>query len=86
MYLSKIRIRNFRNFEDFTASFAGGLNVIVGENNIGKSNLLDAIRLSLGNRGGVIETGESCRTASRANMAYYGVVPGRGIEETSMRN
>ena len=48
MFLSNVRIRNFRNLRDFTVSFSAGLNVIVGENNIGKTNLLDAIRLALG--------------------------------------
>lgn len=48
MHLSKLRIRNFRNFAELTAHFSRGLNVIVGENNIGKTNLLDAIRAGLG--------------------------------------
>ncbi len=48
MYLSKIKVSNFRNFKQLEASFYEGLNVIVGENNIGKTNLLDAIRIALG--------------------------------------
>lgn len=48
VFLSQVRVRNFRNFKDTTASFTRGLNVIVGENNIGKTNLLDAIRAALG--------------------------------------
>lgn len=48
MYLKKLRITNFRNFELLEAYFSPGLNVIVGENNIGKTNLLDAIRAALG--------------------------------------
>ena len=51
MFLARIRIRNFRNFDDQVFTFSEGLNVIVGENNAGKSNLLDAIRLGLGNVG-----------------------------------
>lgn len=47
-FLARVRIRNFRNFQDLSASFTSGLNVIVGENNIGKTNLLDAIRAALG--------------------------------------
>ncbi len=48
MYLSNVSITNFRNFEDLAMDFAPGLNVIVGENNIGKTNLFDAIRIALG--------------------------------------
>lgn len=48
VHLSKLRIQNFRSFENLTAWFSPGLNVIVGENNIGKTNLLDAIRAALG--------------------------------------
>src|SRR5688500_12631566 len=48
MYLARVRVQNFRNFSYFEATFLPGLNVIVGENNVGKTNLLDAIRLGLG--------------------------------------
>lgn len=48
MHLSKVEIKNFRCFESFEISFTSGLNVIVGENNVGKTNLFDAIRLALG--------------------------------------
>lgn len=45
MYIKKIKIHNFRNFDDFTMEFHKGLNVIVGANNSGKTGLLYAIRL-----------------------------------------
>ncbi|HXH29246.1 MAG TPA: AAA family ATPase [Bacteriovoracaceae bacterium] len=48
MHLSKVEIKNFRNFLSFEINFTAGLNVIVGENNVGKTNLFDAIRLALG--------------------------------------
>jgi putative ATP-dependent endonuclease of OLD family len=48
MYLSKVHIKGFRNFSDFEVEFREGLNVLVGENNIGKTNLFDAIRIALG--------------------------------------
>lgn len=47
MYLATIHIKNFRNLRDFTLPLRPGLNVILGENNIGKTNLLDALRLAL---------------------------------------
>lgn len=47
MHLSKITVKNFRNLKDFQITLRPGLNVLLGENNIGKTNLLDAIRLAL---------------------------------------
>lgn len=45
MYLDSIRVKNYRNFSDFTCSFNEGLNVFVGSNNSGKTGLLKAISL-----------------------------------------
>lgn len=44
MYLSRITIRNFRNFSDLDVALGGNI-VIVGENRVGKSNLLFGLRL-----------------------------------------
>ena len=45
MFLKKINIKNYRNFNDFSMSFQEGLNVILGPNNAGKTGLLHAIQL-----------------------------------------
>jgi len=45
MYISKIHIQNYRNYNDFTIEFHKGLNVIIGSNNSGKTGLLYAINL-----------------------------------------
>ena len=47
MNIKSIAIKNFRNFDDFTIDFSEGFQTIIGENNIGKSNLYWAIRLVL---------------------------------------
>lgn len=47
MYLSRVIIRNFRLFNSFDLSLCRALNVIVGENNSGKTALIDAIRYVL---------------------------------------
>lgn len=44
MYISKVKIRNYRNYEDFSIELKPFV-TIIGENNIGKSNLLNAIYL-----------------------------------------
>lgn len=47
MWLRELKIRNFRKIEDLTISFPRGLCVIVGENNAGKTAIIDALRLML---------------------------------------
>ena len=48
MFLKKISISGYKNFnENFDISFSSGLNVLVGENGVGKSSIIDAIRLLL---------------------------------------
>ena len=49
MYVRKITLRNFRNHEKTTFEFEPGLNVINGENGVGKTSLVEAIYyLSIG--------------------------------------
>ena len=45
MHLSQLQLTNFRSFAEEQISFDRSLTVLVGENNGGKSNLIDAIRL-----------------------------------------
>ncbi|KFF16523.1 ATP-dependent nuclease [Flavobacterium hydatis] len=47
MYIARIKISNFRNFTDQTVLFNEGVNVIIGHNNAGKTNLLKALSLVL---------------------------------------
>lgn len=47
MYISKIHIKGYRNFKDKEVFFRDGINVIIGPNNAGKSNLLRALDLVL---------------------------------------
>ena len=47
MYLSRIEIRNFRGIPSIGLECHEGLNVIIGENNTGKTAILDALRLCL---------------------------------------
>lgn len=48
MYLSSLQITNFRCFNDSTIDFNRGLTILVGENDSGKSAIIDAIRIVLG--------------------------------------
>ena len=48
MYISEINISGFRNFKEAKIPFHEGVNVIIGPNNTGKSNMLRAMALALG--------------------------------------
>jgi putative ATP-dependent endonuclease of OLD family len=48
MYLGKIQIENFRQFESVDLLFQSGLNLLVGENDSGKSSIIDAIKFVTG--------------------------------------
>lgn len=45
MYISKLRIENFRCFRDSTIEFNEGLNVLIGSNNAGKTTVIKALEL-----------------------------------------
>ena len=48
MYLKRLGIKNFRVFDEdgVTLAFNQGVNAIIGENNSGKSSVIDAIRIA----------------------------------------
>lgn len=48
MYLGKINIQNFRRFKSLELEFQSGLNLLIGENDSGKSSIIDAIKLVTG--------------------------------------
>ncbi|MDD2489399.1 MAG: DNA replication/repair protein RecF [Bacteroidales bacterium] len=43
MYLNKLKLSNFKNITETELSFCKNINCLVGENGVGKTNLLDAI-------------------------------------------
>lgn len=45
MYISNIEIKNYKNFKSTIIEFNEGINVVIGHNNAGKSNLLRAMAL-----------------------------------------
>lgn len=48
VYLATVEITSFRSIKSLVVEFQPGLNVLVGRNNVGKTNLLCAIRHALG--------------------------------------
>lgn len=47
MYIKNITIKGFRNFGENVVVFHEGINVLIGHNNAGKSNLLRAMQFVL---------------------------------------
>lgn len=45
MYISRLSIRNYRNFRNVSLNFKKGVNTIIGENGSGKTNLFKAMRI-----------------------------------------
>ena len=45
MHISNLKVRNFRAIENLELSFNKGLNVLIGENNSGKTAIIDLLRL-----------------------------------------
>jgi len=51
MFISKVTFKNFRNFKESEIYFNDGVNVIIGHNNAGKTNILKALSLIFDSKG-----------------------------------
>lgn len=47
MFIRKVKIHNFKRYKDFEITLEEGLNIVVGDNEVGKSTILEAINLAL---------------------------------------
>ena len=47
MFIRKVKIHNFKCYRDFEITLEEGLNIVVGDNEAGKSTILEAINLAL---------------------------------------
>ena len=63
MVISEIHAEGFRNLKDLRAEFDGGVNVIIGPNGQGKTNLLEALYY--------MTTGRSFRARSEAELINF---------------
>ncbi|MCT4642657.1 MAG: AAA family ATPase [Bacteriovoracaceae bacterium] len=68
MYITKLVIRNFRNFKNSSFVFKKGINTLIGENGSGKTNVFQAMRLLLDdtipNRNRKLSVGDFSRAIS----------------------
>ncbi len=64
MNLQSIELHNFRNYRDLLLTFEPGVNLLIGDNAQGKTNLLEAI--------GYLGSGKSFRTQKNSELVYLG--------------
>lgn len=64
MRLDRLRLENFRNYTDSVCAFDPGVNLILGENAQGKTNLLEAIHY--------LAMGKAFRTRKEAELIRFG--------------
>ena len=64
MNLQQLSLRDFRNYEEVTVEFDSGVNLIVGDNAQGKTNLLEAISY--------LGSGKSFRALRTSEMVRFG--------------
>ena len=61
--VAKLELKNFRNFKKKSLEFSKGITVIVGDNAVGKTNILEAISL--------LSTGKSFKAKIEGEMLQY---------------
>ena len=64
MYCKRVEVKNFRNIKEARVEFSEGVNVLVGENAQGKTNLLEGIFL--------LSVGKSFRATNSNEMISFG--------------
>ena len=64
MYCKKVELKNFRNIESCSVDFCDGINILIGENAQGKTNLLEAIFYA--------SVGRSFRASASNEMINFG--------------
>ena len=64
MRLLRLSLTGFRNYESFSCDFAPGVNLILGQNAQGKTNLLEAV--------GYLSAGFAFRTRKEAELIRFG--------------
>ena len=64
MKLSELQLRSFRNYQELSLDFDPGVNLIIGDNAQGKTNLLEAIAF--------LGSGRSFRAQKTREMVLFG--------------
>jgi DNA replication and repair protein RecF len=73
--ITRVQLRDFRNYPRAELALGEGLNVVYGPNGAGKTNLLEAVYFSL--------TGRSCRTSNEREVVRSGEKVTRVVAEVA---
>ena len=74
MYIKSIELKDFRNYENLSLNFDPRVNLILGKNAQGKTNLLEAVYLT--------SIGKSFRTNRLSELIRFGQDYGKVFVET----
>ena len=64
MFIERLKLKNYRNYKEEVFDFSDGLNVIIGKNAQGKTNVLEAIFFSV--------IGKSFKTNKEKELIKWG--------------
>lgn len=78
MILSSISLQNFRSYSNSSFTFSSGINIIIGPNTSGKTNIIEAVYL--------LSTGKSFRAYKDLEMIRLGEEMGRVFGEGEIIN
>lgn len=78
MNLNELKLRSFRNYQEIAAQFDPGVNLIVGDNAQGKTNLLEAISY--------LGSGKSFRAQKTSEWCGFRKISGRSTVLYSLRS
>ncbi len=78
MRVIRLRLRDFRTYEDASVELGAGLTVVHGRNGAGKTNLLEALYFGC--------TGRSCRTSNEREVLRFGASAARVEVEAEGRD
>ena len=70
MYIQNIKLKNYRNYEDFNLDFGKKATVLIGKNGMGKTNMITALKQSLSSATiwwGSVPVGKACTDSSNAS-------------------
>ena len=88
MYLRRLKLKNYRLFQDVDISFQHGMNVLIGKNSTGKSTVLEAINFLLSSNNGNVPVEEiipyDMRNQNNVQALIEGYFEMSDIEKDSM--
>jgi DNA replication and repair protein RecF len=74
MYLNNIKLKNFRNYENFEIDLSPGINIIIGNNAQGKTNLAESIYFLITTKSHRLTEEKNLITFNKSNLEVEGKI------------